>query len=90
MRTILCELILIFSLAWDNDQIDHWKVDKFTPGDMKSPLLDESSFSTLFPKYKETYLREIWPMVSQLQNPIWIAAIFNLCIGGQALTIYFM
>lgn len=67
MCIILKDNLLIFHSAWDNDQIDHWKIDKFAPGDMKSPLIDESSFSTLFPKYKETYLREIWPMVSLLE-----------------------
>lgn len=49
--------------AWDNDSIDHWKVDPFKPGEMVAPLLEESSFATLFPKYREKYLREVWPVV---------------------------
>ena len=44
---------------WDTDDIDHWKMDKFEPGDMKSHLLDESSFATLFPKYREKYLQQV-------------------------------
>ena len=28
-------------------------------------VVDETSFSTLFPKYREQYLREWWPMVSR-------------------------
>jgi hypothetical protein len=50
-------------LAWDNDSIDHWKIDEFKKGEMVAPLLEESSFATLFPKYREKYLREVWPIV---------------------------
>lgn len=32
---------------------------------MKSPLLEESSFATMFPRYREQYLREIWPVVTK-------------------------
>ena len=49
---------------WDNQEIDHWKVDEWKE-DMKAPLLEESSFATLFPKYREKYLREIWPVATK-------------------------
>merc|ERR1711939_477752 len=51
---------------WDTDDIDHWKVEPFLPPEKKDhrPLLEESSFATLFPKYRETYLREVWGHVS--------------------------
>ncbi|KAJ1675894.1 ribosomal RNA assembly protein krr1 [Spiromyces aspiralis] len=35
-----------------------WKVPEWKPTDMLHPLLEESSFATLFPKYRENYLRE--------------------------------
>lgn len=39
---------------WDNETIDHWKVEDWNEDDLKGPLLEESSFATLFPKYRYT------------------------------------
>jgi hypothetical protein len=38
---------------------DHWKLEPFKQGEMPSHLLEESSFATLFPAYREKYLREV-------------------------------
>ena len=51
--------------AWDNDTIDHWKVEEFKEEDNPRPLLEESSFATLFPKYREKYLQQVWPHVTR-------------------------
>ena len=40
----------LFSSAWDSEEIDHWKIEEFKQGDMPHPLLEESSFATLFPR----------------------------------------
>ncbi|KAL5126573.1 KRR1 small subunit processome component [Glycine soja] len=49
---------------WDDDpNIDHWKIDKFDPSWNDGGMLEVSSFSTLFPQYREKYLQEAWPMV---------------------------
>ena len=52
------------SQPWDHDGIEHWKVEEWKPDDMKTPLAEESSFATLFPQYREKYLREVWPLVT--------------------------
>lgn len=32
---------------------------------MKTPLLEESAFATMFPQYREQYIREVWPAVTK-------------------------
>jgi ribosomal RNA assembly protein len=51
---------------WDTEETDHWKHEDWEADDLKGgSLLEESSFATLFPKYREKYLREVWPMVTK-------------------------
>ncbi|KAK2956911.1 putative 90S preribosome/SSU processome component KRR1 [Blattamonas nauphoetae] len=51
---------------WDDDTVDHWKVDPFTPEDNKGGhFTEESSFATLFPRYREQYLRQVWGQVTK-------------------------
>ncbi|KAI8326309.1 eukaryotic type KH-domain (KH-domain type I) [Martensiomyces pterosporus] len=55
----------------------------FTPEDMPAPLLEESSFATLFPKYREAYLREIWPLVTKSLDKCGIACQLDLVEGSM-------
>lgn len=68
---------------WDNENIDHWKIDPVTEEDGLSAPLEESSFATLFPKYREKYIREIWPIVTKALNKYGIKAELNLTEGSM-------
>ncbi|KAJ2886070.1 ribosomal RNA assembly protein krr1 [Coemansia aciculifera] len=59
------------------------KALQFSQGDMPGPLLEESSFATLFPKYRESYLREIWPLMTKALEKHGIACQLDLVEGSM-------
>jgi ribosomal RNA assembly protein len=46
-------------------------------------LLEESSFSTLFPKYREVYLRGAWPVITRTLEKHGIACTLDLIEGSM-------
>lgn len=70
---------------WDTPDIDKWKSDTFTPEDNASgqPFAEESSFMTLFPKYREQYLRSIWNELTRILNNHHIACELNVVEGSM-------
>ena len=71
---------------WDSEDIDHWKIESWDPENDKlvgGRLLEESSFATLFPKYRETYLREVWPVVTKALDAKKIACELDLIEGSM-------
>ncbi|GFH05555.1 KH domain-containing protein [Haematococcus lacustris] len=68
---------------WDHEGIDHWSVQPFTKDDNPSGLLEESSFATLFPKYREKYLREVWPAVTRSLKEVGVGCELNLVEGSM-------
>ncbi|GAA5998307.1 ribosome biosynthesis protein KRR1 [Rhodotorula paludigena] len=68
---------------WDVEGTDHWAIEPFTETDMTGPLLEESSFATLFAKYRETYLREIWGHVETALKKHGIEAVLDLVEGSM-------
>ncbi|KAG7446082.1 ribosomal RNA assembly protein mis3 [Guyanagaster necrorhizus] len=70
---------------WDTDDIDHWKIESFQPSDNKAgPFSEESSFATLFPKYREKYLREVWSAVTRALDAHGIACTLDLVHGSMS------
>src|SRR5262245_38413890 len=51
---------------WDTPDVDHWRIEPWSAEQGTGPFLEESSFATLFPKYREAYLREVWPHITKL------------------------
>ncbi|TPX08440.1 uncharacterized protein E0L32_010057 [Thyridium curvatum] len=69
---------------WDTDDIDKWKIDPFKPADNAGgTFAEESSFATLFPKYREVYLREVWPLVTRALQSHGIACTLDLVEGSM-------
>lgn len=70
---------------WDTPDIDKWHIDEFKPEDNASGLhfAEESSFMTLFPKYREQYLRSIWNEVTKSLEKYHIACQLDLVEGSM-------
>ena len=69
---------------WDTDDIDHWKIDTFQEKDNAGgTFAEESSFATLFPQYREQYLKEVWPDVKKALTPFGIRAELDLVEGSM-------
>ncbi|CAI0653761.1 unnamed protein product [Colletotrichum noveboracense] len=69
---------------WDTDDIDKWKVDPFIPADNAGgTFAEESSFAIVFPKYREVYLKEAWPLVTKSLEKHGIACSLDLIEGSM-------
>jgi ribosomal RNA assembly protein len=68
---------------WDNENIDHWKIEEWNADMMPAPLAEESSFATLFPQYREKYLREVWPTVTRALKKVGVDCELDLVEGSM-------
>lgn len=59
------------------------KVPAFKPEDNPHGLLEESSFATLFPKYREEYLRNCWGLVKRALKEHHIIADLDVVEGSM-------
>ncbi|KAJ4962587.1 hypothetical protein NE237_022526 [Protea cynaroides] len=71
---------------WDDPSIDHWKIEKFDPTWNDGGMLEVSSFSTLFPQYREKYLQEVWPIVKGALKGYGISCELNLVEGSMTVS----
>lgn len=64
---------------------DAWsiKIPEFKPEHNPHRLLEESSFATVFPKYREKYMKECWPLVQKALNEHHIRAELNFLEGSM-------
>jgi len=69
---------------WDTDDIDKWKEEAFTPEqNLGGTFSEESTFATLFPKYREVYLKQAWPMITRTLEKHGIACTLDLVEGSM-------
>ncbi|KAK6503101.1 ribosomal RNA assembly protein krr1 [Arthrobotrys musiformis] len=69
---------------WDTEDIDKWKIEEFKPEDNKGgAFLQESDFKVLFPRYREQYLREAWPLITRTLAKNGINAILDVVEGSM-------
>ncbi|KAK9303974.1 hypothetical protein QLX08_004547 [Tetragonisca angustula] len=59
------------------------KIPTFKPEDNPHRLLEESSFATLFPKYREQYLKEHWPLIQKALDEHALKAEMDLVEGSM-------
>ncbi|KAK3206366.1 hypothetical protein Dsin_020412 [Dipteronia sinensis] len=72
---------------WDDDpNIDRWNIEKFDPSWNEGGMLEVSSFSTLFPQYREKYLQEAWPMVKAALKESGVTCELNLVEGSMTVS----
>lgn len=70
---------------WDHEGIDHWKPVPISKDDAPRGgiLLEESSFATLFPQYREQYLKQVWPDVKKILAEHELTGELNLVEGSM-------
>jgi len=67
----------------DGKNVKWWDIATFSKEDNPHGLLEESSFATLFPKYRERYIRECWPLVQKALEQHHVKAELDVVEGSM-------
>ncbi|KAF2763032.1 ribosomal RNA assembly protein KRR1 [Pseudovirgaria hyperparasitica] len=69
----------------DDPDVDPFHIPAFKPEDNTAgTFTEESSFITLFPKYREVYLKEAWPLITRTLEKRGIACTLDLVEGSMS------
>lgn len=69
---------------WDTEDIDKWQEEAFVPShNLGGAFSEESSFATLFPKYRETYLKASWSGITRALEKFGVACTLDLVEGSM-------
>lgn len=68
------------------EYIDHWRIGKFDPAWNPTGMLEVSSFSRRYPRYKETYLQACWQSVQSALKEYGVACKLNLVEGSMTVS----
>nr|CDJ82704.1 Hypothetical 37.2 kDa protein in CHA1-PRD1 [Haemonchus contortus] len=63
-----------------------WDISTFSREDNPGGLVAESSFSCLFPKYREKYIKESWPLVEKTMGEHFLKTSLNLLEGTMTVS----
>ncbi|KUI68171.1 KRR1 small subunit processome component [Cytospora mali] len=67
---------------WDTEDVNKWEIPAFKREDnIGGTFAEESTFTVLFPKYREVYLKEAWPLVTRALEKYGIACTLDLVEG---------
>lgn len=73
----------MFTIAGDESELltvpEGWKEPTFLREDNPRGFLEESSFATLFPKYREAYLKECWALVQKALGEVVSFILYLIC-----------
>jgi ribosomal RNA assembly protein len=79
-RYVICISIAIYpQILTEPEQIEEFKPEHNAAGS----FVEESSFMTLFPKYREQYLKEAWPVITRALEKQGIACTLDLVEGSM-------
>ena len=80
-----CQAFIVNYDRNDTDLVLLQKVDTFNPTDnLAGTFAEESSFVTLFPKYREVYLKEAWPLITRSLAVHHVDCTLNLIEGSMS------